>query len=175
MSILLVGVDDELAVAIAHRLTNQDDEVRVILGSPRDRESWRERGVYVAVGDIEDEDFVWRAAGGVRTVVVSAERLSGEPGAVLVAGAKRAGAGRFIVLAPRGRADLPAKLVHEGSDLIVLRLPRKKLLQKEPIAPEDVALAVDAADDLAGSPQLDLDLADPVAWADLRLSPPPVR
>lgn len=169
MSILLAGLPDRLAEAISQRLLAQSDEVRIMLDSPADRDTWRERGVYVAVGDLEDEDFVWRAAGGVRTVVAGAERLEGTAGAVLLEGAKRAGADRFIVLA--SGSSVPSGLPATGA--IVLRLPKKKLLGgKERIAPKDVAIAVDAADDLAGSPQLDLDLSDPSGWVELRLPPP---
>ena len=172
MSVLLVGVEDRLAATIASRLIEQSDEVRIMLDSPGERETWRNRGVYVAVGDAEDEDFVWRAAGGVRTVVASAERLSGSAGSVLVVAAKRAGVGRFIVLAAGSEPKLPPELIEEGADLIVLRLPKKKLLGKEKLSPADVAEAVDAADDLAGFPRLDLDLSEPDAWRELRLSPP---
>ena len=172
MSVLLVGVDDHLGAATARRLIGQSDEVRIMLDSPRDRDVWRERGVYVAVGDIEDEDFVWRAAGGVRTVVAGAERLAGSAGAVLVAGARRAGVGRFIVLAVGGRPEVPETLMEEGTELVVLRLPKKKLLQRDRLMPEQIAEAVDAADDLAGSPHLDLDLSESDAWAELKLSSP---
>ena len=172
MSVLLVGVEDRFAAAIASRLIEQSDEVRIMLDSPVGRERWRERSVYVAVGDAEDEDFVWRATGGVRTVVAGAERLSGTAGSVLAGGAKRAGVGRFIVLAADSEPGLPHELIEEGADLIVLRLPKKKLLSKEKLSPADVAEAVDAADDLAGSPRLDLDLSEPDAWRELRLSPP---
>ena len=172
MSVLLAGIDEHLARAIAARLIAQSDEVRIVLDSSRERDAWRERGVYVAVGDAEDEDFVWRAAGGVRTVVAGAERLAGVAGAVLVAGAKRAGTGRFIVLTKGDPPRLPEGLLEEDADLIVLRLPKKRLLQRELLAPESVAEAVDAADDLAGSPHLDLDLGQPDAWGELRLAPP---
>ena len=172
MSILLAGVDDQLGAATAGRLIGQSDEVRVMLDSPRDRDVWRGRGVYVAVGDLEDEDFVWRAAGGVRTVVVGADRLAGSTGSVLVVGAKRAGVGRFIVLAVGGTPELPEGLMEEGTELVVLRLPKKKRLQRDRLTPEQIAEAIDAADDLAGSPHLDLDLGEPDAWAELKLSPP---
>lgn len=172
MSVLLTGVEEPLAAAIAQRLIAQEDEVRILLESVKDRERWRERGVYVAVGDDQDEDFVWRAAGGVRTVVAGAGLLSGPSGSVLVAGARRAGAGRFIVLADRSGATLPEALLEEGTEVVVLRLPRKKLLGRQQVSPDDVAEAVDAADDLAGTPNLDLDLGEPDAWGQLRLAPP---
>lgn len=167
-----MGLEDPLAAAIARRLIAQSDEVRILLDSPHDREGWRQRGVYVAVGDAHDEDFVWRAAGGVRTVVAGAGWVAGDPGPVLVAGAKRAGVGRFIVLAAGAPPSLPEALSEEGTELVVLRLPKKKFLGRTQISPEDIAEAVDAADDLAVAPNLDLDLAEPDAWSELRLSPP---
>ena len=170
MSILLTGLDDELAAAIAERLIAQEDEVRIILSDTEDRESWREQGVHVATGDLGDEDFVWRACGGVRTVVAAASTVAGEAGELLVTGARRAGVDRFVVVGE----SLPALSALDAVDVdrVILRLPRRGLLRRISVAPADIAAAVDAADDLAGSPRLDLDLSNKASWIELRLDPP---
>lgn len=170
MSVLLTGLDDELAAAVAERLIAQEDEVRIILTGGASSETWRARGVYVATGDLSDEDFVWRACGGVRTVVVEPSVVAGEEGAIFVAGARRAGVDRFVVV---GEAPPGDNVLDTGDvDRIILRLPKKGLLRRNPVTASDLAAAVDAADDLAGSPRLDLDLSVPDSWAQLRLEAP---
>ena len=170
MSVLLTGLDDELAAAIAQRLIAQEDEVRIILADGASSETWRVRGVYVATGDLGDEDFVWRACRGVRTVAAGHSVVAGDEGAVFLAGARRAGVDRFVVV-----GDVPPAgtvLDKVDVDRIILRSPKRGLLRRTSIAVTDVAAAVDAADDLAGSPRLDLDLSVPDSWAQLRLDPP---
>jgi hypothetical protein len=46
-------------------------------------------------------------------------------------------------------------------DYIFLRVRRNTLLRRSAPIPAAVAEAIDAADDLAGSPRLELDLSDP--------------
>lgn len=170
MSVLLTGLDDDLAAAVAERLIAQEDEVRIIVSDGTSSETWRARGVYVATGDLGDEDFVWRACGGVRTVVVEPSVVAGDEGIVFVAGARRAGVDRFVVV-----GDIPSSdsfLNEADVDRIILRPPKRGLLRRTSIDVTDVAAAVDAADDLAGSPRLDLDLSVPDSWAQLRLDPP---
>lgn len=170
MSVLLAGLDDELAAAVAERLIAQQDEVRIILPSGASSEMWRGRGVYVASGDLGDEDFVWRACGGVRTVVAEPSLVAGEEGALFVSGARRAGVGRFVVV---GEASPGENVLYEvDADRIILRLPKKGLLRRKAVALDDVASAIDAADDLGGAPRLELDLSVAASWAKLRLDPP---
>ena len=170
MSVLLTGLDDDLAAAVAQRLIAQADEVRIILADEASKETWRARGVYVAMGDLADEDFVWRACGGVRTVVAEHSVVAGDAGAVFLAGARRAGVDRVVVVGDVPSGD--SALDEVDVDRIILRLPKKGLLRRTSIDVIDVAAAVDAADDLAGSPRLDLDLSVPDSWAQLRLDPP---
>lgn len=170
MSVLLCGLNDELAGAVAQRLRAQGDEVRVILSNPAGKERWRARGVYVATGDLDDEDFVWRACGGVRTVVAAAKILQPEGATALAAGARRAGVGRFVIVADGPASGRP--LGDEDAEWVLLRIPKRGLLRRPSVSPAEIAAAVDAADDLAGSPRLDLDLSTPSAWSELRLESP---
>jgi hypothetical protein len=69
---------------------------------------------------------------------------------------------------PQARAAL------RGSKLeyvILGAVERRRLLGRRPrLSSEKLAEAVDAADDLAGNPRLELDLTDERAWTELKLS-----
>jgi hypothetical protein len=57
-------------------------------------------------------------------------------------------------------------------DYVVLRAPRRSRWRRTPtLTPADLADAVNAADDLAGDPRLDIDLASAEGWRALGLDP----
>jgi len=175
MSVLLAGLDDELTRTLAERLRAQDDEVRMVLDDPAGREGWRTLGIHVAVGDLTDEDFVWRAATNVRTVVVG-DRPPADAGDVrrhLASMLTRTDADRLVVVGPGNDDELIDGARAAGLAHVVLRFRRRGLLgSRDVVGPRDLAAAIDAADDLAGEPRLDLDLVEPSAWEALRLEPP---
>jgi hypothetical protein len=152
VSVLLAGLDPELVAALTRRLTAQGDQVRVV-GSGGEAYP----GAHVAVGDPGDDDLVERAAQGARTVV------AGQRGrAAALEGAARAGVDRAVLL------DGGADRVPEGMSWVLLVTRRR--LRRSP-APDDVAEAVDAADDMAGEPRLVADLTTAEGWRALRLEP----
>ena len=174
MSVLLVGLDDELTEILAARLIAQADEVRIVLGDDSARERWRAQGVHVAVGDLTDDDFVWRACMNVRTVVVG-DRPPVDESSVrhgLAGFLEKTDADRVVVVGADDD-ELVAGLRTSGLPHVVLRFRKRGLLGwKEVISASDLAVAIDAADDLAGEPRLHLDLWEPSAWQSLRLEQP---
>ena len=152
MSVLLVGVDPDLVAAVVRRLTAQGDQVRVV---GRAGESYP--GAHVAVGEPGDDDLVERAAQGARTIVAG---QVGRAGAL--EGAARAGVERAVLL-DGDAAGVPASM-----SWVVLVTRRR--FRRGP-APDDVAEAVDAADDMAGEPRLVADLTAEEGWRVLRLEP----
>lgn len=152
MSVLLTGLEPELVAAVTRRLTEQGDQVRVVA-----RGGVTYEGAHVALGEPGDDDLVERAAQGARTIVAGIEGR-----AAALAGAARAGVDRAVLIG--GDADdVP------GSISWVL-LVTKRRLRRGP-APEDVAEAIDAADDMAGEPRFVADLTTEEGWRALRLEP----
>ena len=165
MSVLIVGAEGEVGEAVIARLVEQGDEVRVIEPDERAGERWRALGAHVATGSPGDADLVERAAQNVRTLVALRE-LDYAP---LVQGAVAAGVGRFVVAA-------------EGSDrfgledvdveFVILLVAQSPFRRRPSLAPAALALAVDAADDLAGAPRIYVDLRVGEGWRRLGLDPP---
>lgn len=175
MSVLLTGLSPELTEAVAERLQGQGDEVRMIVANDAERERWRPRGVHVAVGDLTDDDFLWRACTNVRTVVAGdhAPVSSREVREVLAAMLTKTDVDRLVVVGAGKPDELVTGAEAAGLSYVVLRFRKKGLLgTKDAVAPRDLATAIDAADDLAGEPHLDLDLTDGAAWTSLLLEPP---
>ncbi len=163
MSILLVGdPGQEVAEAVAGRLVREGDQVRAIVEG--DAGPLEALGVHVARGDATNGDLIERAAQGARTIVVF------EPGSELleaaIEGASYARVERLVVCA----SDVPdpAVIGSRVPSFVLLRVPKPRLLGKS-LPAERVALAIDAADDLAGEVRLELDLSDPSAWSALGL------
>lgn len=165
MSVLLVGFDRGLGVLLARRLVAQGDEVRVIEPGT-DTTPWTEAGAHVARGSAADDDLVERAAQNVRTIIAFGDRLEAAP---IVAGGARAGVGRIVWVT--GALPGPAAVTSAGIDYVIVRTARRRL-PRTGISPDDLAVALDAADDLAGHPRLALDLDDPSGWDALRLRDP---
>ncbi len=175
MSVLLTGLGDELAEVLATRLISQDDEVRIVLGDDAERERWRSHGLHVAVGDLTDDDFLWRACTNVRTVVAG-DRPPADTQEVRASLADLLGktdADRLVIVGPRDDDPLVTGAKAAAVDHVVLRFRKRGLLgSRQAVATADLAAAIDAADDLAGEPRLDLDLSEDASWQALRLSAP---
>lgn len=171
----MVGADAELGGALMRRLIAQDDEVRVIEANERAAARWRSLGAHVAAGEITDSDLIERAAQGVRTLVL----FAGEAPAVqsVVEGASLARVDRFVLCSSDPRDDAMASIRASRIDYVVLRtaVGRRRFWggQNQALSDEVIAEAIDAADDLAGQPKLDLDLRQPASWHQLGLEPPP--
>lgn len=175
MSVLLVGLGEQLTDAVAARLLEQGDEVRLVLAEEAGRERWRARGIHVAVGDMADDDFAWRACMNVRTVVAGDRPpVVGALREALAEVLRKAGVGRVVVVGAGEPDGLVGALQGEPElEYVVLRFRRRGLLgPKDAVGPRELAVAIDAADDLAGTPHLDLDLTHDDAWGALRLDPP---
>jgi hypothetical protein len=156
--------------AVFDRLREQGDEVRVIEDDPIAAEAWKERGGYAALAREWDADLIERASFGARTIVIF-ERRDRNPEELLTETLKAAvPAGLDRVILIREKASVPASL--EGSDVayVILATGKRSLLKRAPtITPERLGRAVDAADDLAGTPRLALDLTEAAALRTLGL------
>ena len=171
MSILLIRAGGPIGETLARRLTAEGDEVRVVAPAEEPAEAWRRLGVKVAPGRDDDADLIERAAQGVRTAVVIDDE-SGPAGDVIaevVAGIAAAGVERVILCGRKPDQKLVDAVRTSGLDYVVLTVGGG-LLSRRRMPVEDVAEAIDAADDLAGSPRLELDLTRTEAWAALGLS-----
>jgi hypothetical protein len=153
---------------VVERLLSEGDEVRVI--APHDEREWyRSLGARVAVGDPLDPDLVERSSQGARTVVFLdvGGNLAGHFEFALE-GARHAGVGRVIVSTPRRDRYIVDALRQDPGEHVYLiaggRFRRR-------LAHQAVAKAVNAADDLAGTPRLQLDLTTREGWASLGLDP----
>lgn len=161
MSVLLVGVEPDLARAVIARLLAQGDQVRAVVAPGQDPAPFE--GAHLATGDPADDDLVERAAQGARTIVLGATA----PAEAALDGAARARVERAVFVGRAPGDDLP-----EGMSWVALVTPRPRLGRRRGPSPEALAEAVDAADDLAGEPRLVADLSTPEGWAALRLDPP---
>lgn len=175
MSVLLVGLEEELTRTVGARLLAQDDEVRIVLGDEAKRETWRALGIRVAVGDLTDDDFLWRAFTNVRTVVAGERPPADAPDVrhQLAASMKKSDPDRLVVVGAGEDDPLVAGIRAADVDHVVLRFRKRGLLgYRSAASTPQLAAAIDAADDLAGNPRLDLDLSEERSWAELRLAPP---
>ena len=175
MSILLVGLGDDLLPPLIHRLTEQGDEVRVLEAGEEGGDRWRSMGAHVATGPRWDADLIERAAQNARTIVVG-DRHERDPielmDAVIEGGGFASREMRLVIVGEPQPPALDALRASKLAFVVLGRAKRRGLLGRRPsLAPEALAEAVDAADDLAGDPRLELDLGEPEAWRELRLSP----
>ena len=168
MSVLIVGLEADLARTLIRRLVAQSDEVRVIATEDDDSEALRNLGAHIARGPLLDADLVERAAQNVRTIVVGA--VEAEMMNEILEGARVARVER-IVLCTLGPLAKPLELLRVApGEYVVLTYRRPRLLRpNRALAPESVAAAVDAADDLGGEPRLELDLNVASSWDALGL------
>jgi uncharacterized protein YbjT (DUF2867 family) len=172
MSVLVIGADTELGSALISRLTAEDDEVRLVESDEATGARWKSLGAYVAGGRSDDGDLVERAAHGARTLILLHDQAP-EVLDVLIGAARSTGA-RVVLCSRNLRKTAVASIRESGLDYVVLRMgrPRRLWSLRNPNV-ERVAQAIDAADDLAGHPHLELDLGRPESWNRLGLDPPP--
>jgi hypothetical protein len=169
---LLVGLPEELATATIYRLIAQGDEVRYLAANARAGEFARKLGAFVAVGSPSDFDLTERATQNVRTVVFGEAASGAEEVEGLLFGGKNAGVGRWIYVAPVVDPAITGALRDSGKEFVTFATGRKTLLRGRAPSVEKVAEAIDAADDLAGEPKLELDLRDTESWVALKLEGP---
>jgi TrkA family protein len=153
VSFLVLGGDQSLVDAIVARLVADGDLVRVLDPNPTRIESIKQQGGFVATGDPTDADLVERAGQGARTaVVVEPVRLTTE---LLDAFA----AARITRIVYAGRDTSNIELISAGSlDHVVLRRRHTPLRRRAEIP--SIVAAVVAADDVAGTPRVVIDLSD---------------
>jgi hypothetical protein len=154
VSILLLVGEPGLDEVIVARLRERGDEVRVI--SDGDRRIWTDLGAFVASGDAADPDLVERAAQNARTLVSTGEKVSAGLMEVVLPAAAAAGVDRFVACAPRIDSEVASVAERSGLNYVLLSTGRS-VFRRGPTR-ERVAEAVDAADDLAGTPRLQIDL-----------------
>ena len=173
MSILLVALDEDLMPALIRRLIEQGDEVRV-LDDVELSDRWRSLGAHVASGPQWDADLIERAAQNVRTIVVG-DRHDREPAdlmeALVEGGVLASPDMRLVVVGDVVPKALTSLRDSKIEYVILGSVKRRGLLgRRTRVPPERLAEAVDAADDLAGDPRMELDLSDESAWRELKLS-----
>lgn len=177
MSILLIGLSEELTEALVGRLINEGDEVRVLEDSDDHAESWRMLGAHIAQGNIWDADLIERAAQNVRTIVVG-DHHTHDPTELMdevVTGGGFATKDMRIVLVGQDLEGPALRRLRESPlAYVALGVATRRSLfgRRRAPAPATLAEAIDAADDLAGEPRLELDLGDEQAWAELKLPLP---
>lgn len=151
-----------LGIAVIERLVAQGDEVRVIEAARDRAERWQSLGAYVALGAPDDPDLIERAARSCRTMVLfdlddgDVPRLQSALEGVTPTTVDR------VVAIASGRATRCLELLRsQTTGYVFLRASRARLLLgRSSIKPSAIAEAIDAADDLAGDPRLELDLSD---------------
>ena len=156
MSILFVGLGEQLGHRVITRLLGQGDEVRVIEEVPDAIARLKEIGAFVARGVPDDPDLVERAAQNVRTIVVTGAFESLD---AALDGARSAGVDRVVVCHPAPDKGLLETVRASGLDYVIISFGRR-----EPRAASELdalAEAIDAADDLSGAPRLEVDLRRP--------------
>jgi TrkA-N domain len=169
VSILLIAPGKNGADVIDH-LIAQGDEVRVVEPDPQQAERWRSLGAYVARGDVDDGDLIERAGQNCRTLVLFEVR--DEYVHVLEAalgGVAHTTIDRIVLVATGDEAKCLGLVRASQLDYVWLRVKQRSVLSRFRSSSPAIAEAVDAADDLAGDPHLELDLDEPATAAALRL------
>lgn len=168
MSVLLAGLHAEVTSATIERLVAQGDEVRVLDPDRGAEERWKAAGAYVACGPYDDDDLFERAAMGCRSVVLG-------PGAIpdidsIITGLRRTDSQPRIIMCTPAAVEVATPA---GWEAVSLVLGRSKILKRARVStPAEVALAIDAADDIAAIPAGLVDLTQPSGWRALELEPP---
>jgi hypothetical protein len=177
VSVLLVDVSGELGAALVSRLVSLADEVGVVEDDPAAAPLWARLGAHVARGASTDTDLLERAAQQVRTVVVA--QRGGvdlvEVVSAVVEAARLVPGDVRLVVCMHGDADAEEAIRSSGLDYVILRTGKRRARLRGGSRRPSVAMvaeAVDAADDLAGHPRLDVDLTVPGGWRALGIDPP---
>jgi NAD(P)H-binding len=175
VAVLIVEPPEDLGAALIERLVAQDDEVRVVAGNELLSRRWKALEAHVASGSGTDVDLLERAAQDVRTVVMFWRPGQDEQALGTVIEAMQLAGVERLVIGTEGSPKLSA-LLPSDMDHVILGSPsftvrRRRFLGAIRNLPsvQRLAEAVDAADDLAGHPRLELDLQDPAAWERLGL------
>lgn len=174
MSVLLINPADDLGSALVGRLIAEEDEVRVIADHSDAARKWTRLGAHVARGEAQDPDLIERAAQNVRTIVVfqHAPAPLDELVTAVVHGGSLASARMRLVVCLEQEAPAAEEVVRQSTlDYVLLRMGAPFARHRRPRV-EEIAEAIDAADDLAGNPRLDLDLTTTEAWKSLAVEPP---
>jgi nucleoside-diphosphate-sugar epimerase len=161
-----------VGTAVIERLIGEGDEVRVIEADRKLAERWKSLGAYVALGASDDPDLIERAARSCRTMVVFDLDDAGVPRleTALEAVAPTT-VDRVVAVATAGTRCLEL-LRSQAMDYVFLRASRSRLpWSRASTTPSAIAEAIDAADDLAGAPRMELDLSDRGAADALGLRP----
>jgi hypothetical protein len=161
VAILILAGGTELDTYVVRRLLAQGDEVRVLEKTAARREEWRGLGAFLAVGEADDPDLVERAAQSVRTVVLLEDPARPEVIANVLEAAPKAGVDRVVVCGAAIDAHVREALGAGDLSHVIIETARPGLLRRKAASPELVAEAVDAADDLAGDPRMNVDLTKP--------------
>lgn len=171
MSILIVEPDDTLGLELVTTLKSEGDEVRVLVSDRSTAGRWKELGAFVAVGDPMDADLVERACTNVRTLVLvlPGRKRSASLLQVLVSAATAAGTGRVVVCTSEAAPEMRSVLDASGIGYVVLAAGRRGFLPRRGPDMRSLAVAVSAADDLAGEPRMVVDLTRPEGWAALKM------
>lgn len=173
MSILLVGLSESLARVLSRRLIAQGDEVRVLVAGGLTQPELP--GVHVASGQyLDDADLIERACQNVRTVVLGEDLPSPRSDHLgpLIQGARAADVSRIVYYDPAPDLSIVEPLRTSDLEYVILAGGRSGLLRRASVHDdEDVAEAIDAADDTSGDLHLELDLTQPSGWEALKLSP----
>jgi hypothetical protein len=177
VSILLIGLSEELTEELVKRLVNEGDEVRVLEDSDDNAESWRMLGAHIAHGLRWDADLIERAAQNVRTIVVGEHHIHNPTelmDEVVTGGGFASKDMRIVLVGDDLEAPGLRRLRESPLAYVAMGVATKRSLLGRRRAPEPAALAeaIDAADDLAGEPRLELDLGDEQGWSELKLTAP---
>lgn len=170
MSILLIGLGDDQTEEAIRRLTAQGDEVRVLEHREERMPRWKDLGAHVAVGAPDDPDLVYRAASNCRTIVLGHEALAElDP---VIEGMGRDPGVRLVLCLVSLDQKTQSAMAREELDHLILVTGKPGLLRRAPVSPASVAVAIDAADDVAASPREVVDLTTKQGWSALKLEPP---
>lgn len=170
MSILLIGLDEELATVLSRRLIAEDDEVRVLIVEEGGPQAVPDAPVHVASGRyLDDADLIERASQNVRTIVLGSHPSIPEAAEDIVKGARAAGVGRIVYCDTEADTDT-VRTLKSGSIEYAILVTGKRA--RRGLSHEAIAEAIDAADDLADKVELELDLTRPDHWTPLRLEAP---
>lgn len=160
MAVLVITDGTELDERVVRRLLEQGDEVRVLEAGSGRADLWRESGAFLARGEGDDPDLVERAAQNVRTVVVLGDQVRLEVVANVLEAGRNAGVDRLVCCAPSVSEEIRAAVRSAALTYVLLETGRPGFLRRRAPDLGRVAQAIDAADDLAGEPQLEIDLTD---------------
>ena len=168
MSLLLLAPPLDWGDALIERLISQGDEVRVVEPDRERADRWRRLGAHVASGAVDDADLVERAGHGCRTGILVAPGSGESSASEILSALTAASIDRVVVIAAEEDTSMLSQLRSQGLDYVYLRAPGKRFRRRS-LPAGVIAEAIDAADDLAGHPHLELDLSQPGAASALRL------